>query len=192
MKRNQFIGLCLFALWAFGCSSPYGLEGKDADAAANAGQDGSFGAYGDGATYGSNSSYGRGNASTADYYNDPQYGVNVVGGPNSSDKDRIIYFSYDSSSIDSRSEAVIREHAKYLRAHPETRVVLEGHTDERGTREYNIGLGERRAYSVKEHFVAAGISPQQMRVLSYGEERPASFGSSEQDYAKNRRAVIIY
>ena len=119
-------------------------------------------------------------------------GVNVVGGPQSADKDRIIYFSFDSSAIDSRSEAVIREHAKYLRAHPQTKVVLEGHTDERGTREYNIGLGERRAYSVKERFVAEGISPQQMRVMSYGEERPAAFGSSEEDYAKNRRAVIVY
>lgn len=192
MKHKHYLGTLLFTLLAAACSSPYGLEGEEgANGAGADGMGGGYG-YGDGATYGSNTSYGRGNAGTADYYNDPQYGRNVTGGPQSADKDRIIYFAYDSSTIDSRSEAVIREHAKYLRAHPQTRVVLEGHTDERGTREYNIGLGERRAYSVKERFVAAGISPQQMRVLSYGEERPAAFGSSEEDYAKNRRAVIVY
>ena len=190
MKYKHTLSLILFTLLAFGCSSPYGLE--EGEGAVAPGKDGCFSVYGDGDTYGNNNSFGRGGAGTGDYYNDPQYGVNVVGGPQSADKDRIIYFSYDSSAIDSRSEAVIREHAKYLRAHPQTRVVLEGHTDERGTREYNIGLGERRAYSVKERFVAAGISPQQMRVLSYGEERPAAFGSSEEDYAKNRRAVIVY
>ena len=189
MKRKHYLGTVLFTLLAAACSSPYGLEGEEGTA--GAGADG-MGGYGDGATYGSNTSYGRGNAGTADYYNDPQYGRNVTGGPQAADKDRIIYFSFDSSAIDSRSEAVIREHAKYLRAHPQTKVVLEGHTDERGTREYNIGLGERRAYSVKERFVAEGISPQQMRVMSYGEERPAAFGSSEEDYAKNRRAVIVY
>ena len=144
MKYKQTLGLIIFSLLAFACSSPYGLEEGE-----NAGQENGFGGYGDGTTYGNNNSFGRGSASTADYYNDPQYGVNVVGGPQSADKDRIIYFSFDSSAIDSRSEAVIREHAKYLRAHPQTKVVLEGHTDERGTREYNIGLGERRAYSVK-------------------------------------------
>ena len=182
MKYKHTLSLVLFTLLAFGCSSPYGLE--EGEGAGAPGQDGGFS--------GNNNSFGRGGAGTGDYYNDPQYGVNVVGGPQSADKDRIIYFSYDSSAIDSRSEAVIREHAKYLRAHPQTKVVLEGHTDERGTREYNIGLGERRAYSVKERFVAEGISPQQMRVMSYGEERPAAFGSSEEDYAKNRRAVIVY
>ena len=71
-------------------------------------------------------------------------------------------------------------------------VVLEGHTDERGTREYNIGLGERRAYSVKDVFQQDGVGVDQIRVLSYGEERPAVWGSDEDSYARNRRAVIIY
>jgi peptidoglycan-associated lipoprotein len=189
MQHKHTLGLVLFSLLAFACSSPYGLEEGE-----NAGQENGFGGYGDGATYGNNNSFGGGygGAGTADHYSNPQYGVNVVGGPQSGDKDRIIYFAFDSSNIDSRSEAVIREHAKYLRAHPQTQVVLEGHTDERGTREYNISLGERRGYSVKERFTAEGVSPQQMRVMSYGEERPAAFGSSEEDYARNRRAVIVY
>ena len=192
MKRKHYLGTLLFTLLAAACSSPYGLEGEEgANGAGADGMGGGYG-YGDGATYGSNTSYGRGNAGTADYYNDPQYGRNVTGGPQAADKDRIIYFAYDSSTIDSRSEAVIREHAAYLRANPQANVILEGHTDERGTREYNISLGERRGYSVKEHFAAQGVAPQQMRVLSYGEERPAAYGSSEEDYAKNRRVVIMY
>ncbi|MDO5091153.1 MAG: peptidoglycan-associated lipoprotein Pal [Cardiobacteriaceae bacterium] len=189
-----FFGMSALALLA-GCSSPYQGE--------QAGQDGSMygSTYDAGATYGTDGNpYGMAGgyrgasdyASTADFYQDPMYGVNVVGGPDASARDRIIYFSYDSSSIDSRSEAVIREHANYLRANPGTMVVLEGHTDERGTRDYNIGLGERRAYSVKQAFQNHGVGIQQMRVLSYGEERPAVWGSDELSYAKNRRVVIIY
>lgn len=179
-----------------GCSDPY-----NADQAGQAGADGgmygsTYGSdgnpYGSGYGAGGNGYYGSDSASTADFYQDPLYGVNVVGGPDASARDRIIYFSYDSASIDSRSQAVIEEHAKYLRANPNTMVVLEGHTDERGTRDYNIGLGERRAYSVKQAFQNYGVGVQQMRVLSYGEERPAVWGSDELSYAKNRRVVIIY
>jgi len=78
MKRKQALGLILFSILAFGCSSPYGLE--EGEGAGAPGQDGGFSGYGDGATYGNNNSFGRGGAGTGDYYNDPQYGVNVVGG----------------------------------------------------------------------------------------------------------------
>ncbi len=188
MKIKLVIVLGLLSLFVAGCQSPYGLE--------RSGENGVNGAdvgntYSNGGPYAQPSSNYSG-ASTGDFYQDPLYGVNVVGGPESNDRDRVIYFSYDSAAIDERSENVIREHAKYLRNHPQTMVVLEGHTDERGTREYNIGLGERRAYSVKQHFTAAGVDKQQMRVLSYGEERPAVWGSDEISYAKNRRVVIIY
>lgn len=135
---------------------------------------------------------GQTTSSVGDFYEDPSYGVNVVGGPSAGEKDRVIYFSFDSSALDSRSVAVVEEHAKYLRAHPNVQVVLEGHTDERGSREYNIGLGERRAYSVKGHFERLGVNPSQMRALSYGEENPAADCSSESCYAKNRRVVIVY
>lgn len=206
IKPNQFLGLVVFALWAAGCTGPYTLEQNGTDGTTGTGDstygiDDTYGSYGTtaypvenyGSGYSSAGSYAGGsNPGTADYYNHPQYGVNVTGGPDATAKDRIIYFSYDSANIDERSASVIREHAKYLRKHPQMMVVLEGHTDERGTREYNIGLGERRAYSVKNIFLNAGVGAQQMRVLSYGEERPASFGSTEQDYAKNRRVVIIY
>ncbi len=186
MKYNRLLGIFIpVALAIAGCTSPYGVE-----------QDDTF--YGeDGYTVpGYSNAYGniRHNtqASVGDFYEDPAYGMNVVGGPSALAKDRLIYFAYDSSKLDSRSANVIREHAKYLRVHPQTRVVLEGHTDERGSREYNIGLGERRAYSVKRLFKQEGVNVSQMRVLSYGEERPAAFCSNENCYAKNRRVVIIY
>lgn len=197
MKLKVCFGLGALVLLG-ACSDPYnadqagqGAYGADGTYGATYGSDGN--PYGAAGGYGAGSSYyGSDSASTADFYQDPMYGVNVVGGPDASARDRIIYFSYDSSTIDSRSEAVIREHANYLRANPGTMVVLEGHTDERGTRDYNIGLGERRAYSVKQAFQNYGVGVQQMRVLSYGEERPAVWGSDELSYAKNRRVVIIY
>lgn len=138
------------------------------------------------------SNYRGGGADNGDYYNDPNYGQNVMAGPQATERDRVIYFAFDSDQLDSRSVAVVREHARYLVSHPSTRVVLEGHTDERGSREYNVGLGERRAYSVRRIFQQEGVNPSQMRVLSYGEERPAANCQNENCYAKNRRVVIVY
>lgn len=149
--------------------------------------------YGGGNSYGSNNNYGSNSAaSVGDFYEDRNYGVNVVGGPSSGAKDRVIYFSYDSSSIDKRSEAVVREHARYLAANPNVRVTLEGHTDERGTQDYNVALGDRRAYSVKSLMTRLGVRGNQVYPLSYGEERPAAMGSDERSYARNRRVVIVY
>ncbi len=131
-------------------------------------------------------------ANNGDYYNNPNYGQNVVGGPRSQAKDRVIYFGFDSASIDSRAQAIINAHAAYLKRSPRTRIVLAGHTDSRGSRGYNIALGERRALSVKNRFRSLGVRPEQIRVISYGEERPAVNGYSESAYQRNRRAVIQY
>lgn len=197
MNFKAGLGCLVLSLALFGCSKPYELENADAGAVAGeVGMVDSTGLYGanpyqSAGAFGINSNY-VGNSGLGDFYQDPMYGVNVIGGPSGTERDRVVYFAFDSSNIDSRSENVIREHANYLRGHPQTMVVLEGHTDERGTREYNIGLGERRAYSVKSYLQAAGVNPQQMRVLSYGEERPAVWGTDELSYAKNRRVVIIY
>ena len=185
----------------YGNGATYGNEygnGNGSFFSANRGNGTYNDIYGDNPYAGSAQTYGQGNfqannqASTGDYYNDPSYGTNVTGGPGASAKDRVIYFSYDSSTIDQRAQNIIREHAHYLRSNPQALVILEGHTDERGTRDYNIALGERRAQSVRNQFQALGVNTQQMRVLSYGEERPAVWGSTEADYAKNRRVVIIY
>ena len=105
---------------------------------------------------------------------------------------RIVYFDFDSSEIKGAGIEVVAAHAKYLAANPSARVRLEGHTDERGSREYNIGLGERRAQSVRRSLLLQGASDGQISTVSYGEERPAAPGHDEAAWAKNRRCEIVY
>lgn len=112
--------------------------------------------------------------------------------PNNPLSTRIIYFAFDSSAIPSRFARVIQAHASYLAKHPQVNLRLEGHTDERGTREYNVALGERRAESVEQAMVLSGASSNQITTLSFGEERPASLGSNPEAYAQNRRVELIY
>ncbi|TFH86140.1 peptidoglycan-associated lipoprotein Pal [Billgrantia azerbaijanica] len=105
---------------------------------------------------------------------------------------RTIYFEYDSDTIKSEFESVLTAHARYLRGNGNARVVLQGHTDERGTREYNMALGERRAGAVQRFLEVQGVSPSQLEIVSYGEERPAVRGHGEDAYAQNRRVVFAY
>ncbi|MCP5419351.1 MAG: peptidoglycan-associated lipoprotein Pal [Gammaproteobacteria bacterium] len=106
--------------------------------------------------------------------------------------DRVVYFDFDSADIRSDSRPIVEVQARYLIKNPAAATVLEGHADERGTREYNIALGERRANAVRQLMIAYGVSPQQIRTLSYGEERPAVDGHDESAYALNRRVEIVY
>lgn len=103
----------------------------------------------------------------------------------------IVYFEYDSSEIRGDYLAVVAAHASYLTKYPTARVRLEGHTDERGSREYNIGLGERRAQTVRKALLLQGVTEGQITTVSYGEERPAVEGSDESAYAKNRRVELV-
>ncbi|ALM52624.1 peptidoglycan-associated lipoprotein Pal [Halomonas huangheensis] len=105
---------------------------------------------------------------------------------------RTIYFDYDSDSIRPEFESLVNSHAAYLSNNPNAQVVLQGHTDERGTREYNLALGERRAGAVERYLNLRGVSPSQVEVVSYGEERPAARGSNEDSFAQNRRVVFAY
>jgi peptidoglycan-associated lipoprotein len=104
----------------------------------------------------------------------------------------VIYFEYDSSEIRNQFLPVVAAHASYLVKYPSARVRLEGHTDERGSREYNIGLGERRAQAVRRALLAQGVAEAQVTTVSYGEERPAVEGSDESAYAQNRRVELVY
>ncbi|MCY1333592.1 Peptidoglycan-associated lipoprotein [compost metagenome] len=99
------------------------------------------------------------------------------------------YFEYDSSDLKPEAMRALDVHAKDLRSSGQ-RVVLEGHTDERGTREYNMALGERRAKSVQRYLVLQGVSPAQLELVSYGEERPVATGNDEQSWAQNRRVEL--
>lgn len=105
---------------------------------------------------------------------------------------RVVYFNFDSSEILPESQAIIEANARALAGNRRAVTQLEGHTDERGSREYNIALGERRANAVRQVMIALGVSPQQIRLVSYGEERPAAGGQDEQSYALNRRVEIVY
>ena len=105
---------------------------------------------------------------------------------------RTVYFDFDSAEIRAESRDVLMAHAKFLAGNPSVNVVLQGHTDERGTKEYNIALGERRAKAVQRFLVVNGADNGQIETVSYGEERPAVMGNTEEAYAKNRRVEIIY
>jgi peptidoglycan-associated lipoprotein len=105
---------------------------------------------------------------------------------------RIIYFDFDSSDIKGEGNDVVAAHARYLATHAGSRVRLEGNTDDRGSREYNIGLGERRAQAVRRALLLQGATELQLATVSYGAERPAVQGSDEAAWAKNRRVEIVY
>jgi len=105
---------------------------------------------------------------------------------------RIIYFDFDKTEIRADSQSVVAAHAQYLAKNPAQKVRLEGHADERGSREYNIGLGERRGQAVRRALLLQGVAEAQLSTVSYGEERPAAAGSDEQAYALNRRVEIVY
>ena len=102
-----------------------------------------------------------------------------------------IYFDTDKFDIDAEDQAALRQQAQYLQQFANVRATVEGHADERGTREYNLALGERRANAAKNYLVSLGIPANRITVVSYGKERPVALGSNEQAWARNRRAVTI-
>ncbi|MBT8047554.1 MAG: peptidoglycan-associated lipoprotein Pal [Xanthomonadales bacterium] len=105
---------------------------------------------------------------------------------------RVIYFDFDKSSVRSEYRGIVSAHAAYAAAHSSARITLEGHADERGTREYNLGLGERRGNSVSGLMSAQGGRGSQLTVVSYGEERPTCRVSDEECWSMNRRVEIVY
>lgn len=116
----------------------------------------------------------------------------IVGGPGTPRAQRTVYFDFDSSEIKSSGRPVIEAQARYLKNHTSTVVTLEGNTDERGTREYNIGLGSRRANAVRDALIALGVSASQIKTISYGEERPVAFCHEESCWRLNRRVEFAY
>lgn len=122
----------------------------------------------------------------ADWYGDP------LEDPNSLLATRVIYFDYDQSSIRLDYRDIVRAHAEYLATNSQVMVRLEGHADERGTREFNLGLGEDRANSVRSLMMAEGVSDSQIAVVSYGEESAVSYEHNEEAWALNRRVELVY
>ena len=105
---------------------------------------------------------------------------------------RLVYFDYDSYVIRSEFQPVVEAHAKFLKANPTRKIALEGHTDERGGREYNLALGQKRAEAVRRALSVLGVSESQMEAVSFGKEKPAALGNSEEAMAQNRRVEISY
>jgi len=104
--------------------------------------------------------------------------------------DRVL-FDTDRFNIDSQDQAILQSQAQWLAQNPNSRITIEGHCDERGTRDYNLALGEKRANAAKNYLASLGVSPARMTTVSYGKERPEALGSNQSAWAQNRRAVSI-
>ncbi|MDC0149279.1 peptidoglycan-associated lipoprotein Pal [Rhodospirillales bacterium] len=117
--------------------------------------------------------------------------------PNGSQEDLVVnvgdrvFFALNSSELSAQARASLEKQAAWIKRFGGIRVVLEGHADERGTREYNLALGERRANAAKDYLVALGVNPSRVKTLSYGKERPAALGHNEAAWAQNRRSVTV-
>ena len=105
---------------------------------------------------------------------------------------QLYLFSYDSSQLAPRYLESLHAQSEYLRSHPGAKVLLAGHTDEKGSREYNVALGERRAHAVASHMYRDGVPHNQVRIVSYGKERPANYGHDADSHAQNRRVEFTY
>ena len=102
-----------------------------------------------------------------------------------------VFFGFDKYDLAGEARRTLELQAAWLKKYPQYKVVVEGHADERGTREYNLALGERRANSVKDYLIALGIDPSRIETISYGKERPVALGHDEESWAKNRRSVSV-
>ncbi len=118
--------------------------------------------------------------------------VSSLNDPNSPLSQRVLYFELDSSQIKDEDRDILAVHAEFLAAHSDITIVLEGHADERGSREYNIALGEKRAKAVKQIMTLQGVTENQVQVISFGEERPVALGHDNSAWSLNRRVEILY
>ncbi len=181
------LAMALAAVMLSGCSSTDDQAGGFTDGT-NGGQAGSgvdTNGLGDGSLNGSQ--FGSGANGGANGYG--ANGANGGGGPNGT---KVIYFMYDSSQVQQEFVPVISAHARFLQSNPNQHVIVSGHADERGSREYNIALGEQRAKKVAQMLTMQGAVDSQIEIVSYGEEKPASSGHDESAWQLNRRAEIDY
>lgn len=121
-----------------------------------------------------------------------QVTVDPLNDPNSPLAKRSIYFDFDSYTVSDQYQSLLQAHAQYLKSHPERHVLLQGNTDERGTSEYNLALGQRRAEAVRRALSLMGVPDSQMEAVSLGKEKPVALGHDEASWAQNRRVDIVY
>ena len=174
MKLNKVLKgfmLALPVIAVAACSS----HKNNNDGQTNAGMDGSY-----------NSGYNNGNNGNMSSEEQARLQMQQL------QQNNIVYFGLDKYDIQSDFAQMLDAHANFLRSNPSYKVTIEGHADERGTPEYNIALGERRANAVKMYLQGKGVSADQIAIVSYGKEKPAVLGHDESAYAQNRRAVLVY
>jgi len=176
--------LVLLAMLLMACSGQEGTsQGDGGPDEYSAGADG-MGAGGSG-----DDSLGAGSRFGGD---DGMGGDAQMFGPDAPVENRVVFFAYDQSDVSEKYRELLSQHGAYLAENPAVRVRLEGHGDEKGSREYNIGLGERRAQAVRQYLLLQGVSAAQLSTVSYGEERPSVLGSDEEAWALNRRVELVY
>lgn len=186
MKLNKtYLALAMSMAILSGCSSTeeegLGDAAQGTDASTSGYSDGSMSGSQFGS--GSGSNYGSGSGS----HLGPEFSD-----PNNPLSKQVIYFELDSSQVRQEFVPVVAAHAQYLASHPQQRVILAGHADERGSSEYNIALGEQRAKSVERMMRSQGVTSSQLEIVSYGEEKPAVSGSGESAWQMNRRVEVGY
>ena len=174
MKFIQAVAVALVLGWLAGCSSTgdskegeVAVEDRSEIVVDSAATTSSVGAYGD-------------------------LSIESLNDPNSPLAQRIIYFEFDSSDVAEQDREIVAAHAAFLAANPDVKVNVEGHADERGAREYNIGLGDQRAQSVRRMLEFQGVAPMQISTVSFGEEKPAVEGHDESAWSMNRRVELVY
>jgi len=118
--------------------------------------------------------------------------VDPLNDPNSPLAKRSIYFDFDSYAVKDDYQPLLQQHSSYLKSHPERHVLIQGNTDERGTSEYNLALGQKRAEAVRRAMSLMGVADSQMEAVSLGKEKPMATGHDESSYAQNRRADLVY
>jgi peptidoglycan-associated lipoprotein len=121
-----------------------------------------------------------------------QVNVDPLNDPNSPLAKRSIYFDFDSYAVRDDYQPLLQQHAQYLKSHPERHVLIQGNTDERGTSEYNLALGQKRAEAVRRAMSLLGVADTQMEAVSLGKEKPQATGHDESSWAQNRRADLAY
>ena len=175
MDTRHTIGLMLICAALAACSGPSGSALDDGSAGQNSGAAGTSGLDNDGVAGGN------------------RFGDSDAGDGSDTVQDRrVVYFDFDQSNVSSDDRRLLQDHGRYLANNPGIQVRLEGHADERGSREYNVGLGEARAQAVRQLLLLQGVATEQLTTVSYGEERPAVSQGGEDAWSLNRRVELIY
>ena len=183
--RNHFILLLLGTVLLTGCPSQPVKDGTDDQQAQTTGTE-------DDAVQTGRLDDGTVVDGTALAQQDDPYRKDAIDDAASPLSQRLIYFEFDDSSVKQEFHDLLTWHGRYLASNPDMKLRLEGHTDERGTREYNIALGERRSQSVRRLLMFQGAADAQLEVISYGEEKPAAYEHDENAWSQNRRVELVY